>query len=320
MVNLKKKTTLRAVIAGFLTAASVIGLGACATGDPGVVYVLGNAIPKNQGGVCVSDEIKNFYDHGVLDLAFTDHYVYYAALENLMDPSSEASGNGTKQLRPDTSVVTLDTLHVTAVLPGPAPVKGAKPGTSPLVGTGFDVNQITPSKFTPALPNVAIPLVWTVPTQIVIKSHVIGVFPVNLVPTAGAVGDTASSAIRDIGKDWKHRFAMVAEPAKYNQVVPVQFTFFLSGTTAGGSKVSTPPLTFSINVCWFCLLGSPPLYDAKLDTQWRQCVTGAAASGYIAPCHIGQNEEPVDCTTYCAKCSSSLFSDKCDEKFCPSPL
>lgn len=60
MVNLKKKTTLRAVIAGFLTAASVIGLGACATGDPGVVYVLGNAIPKNQGGVCVSDEIKNF--------------------------------------------------------------------------------------------------------------------------------------------------------------------------------------------------------------------------------------------------------------------
>jgi len=322
MVNLKNRTVLRSVVAGFLTAVSVVGLGACATGDPGVVHIIGNAIPKNEGGTCVSDEIKSLYDHGVLDLALTDHYVYFAAIESLLDPSILASGNGTKELRPDTSVLTLDTLHVTAVLPGPAPTsKTAKIGTSPLVGTGFDVLNIDPSKFTPALPKANIPLVWTVPTQIVIKSRQSAVFPINLIPTVGALGDAGGTALKDIGADWKRRFANVAGDAKYKQVVPVQMTFFLTGTSVGGSAVKTPPLSFTINVCWFCLLSSPPGYDAKLDTQWRQCVTGGTSAGYVSPCHVGQNEEPVDCSAYCTKCAASLFFDsKCDEKFCPSPL
>ncbi len=321
MVNLKIKTALRRLIGSVLTAACLLGLGACATGDPGVVYIIGNAVPKNDGGKCVSDDFKNLYDHGVLDLAFTNQYIYFAAIENLMVASSEASGNGVKQLRPDTSVVTLDTLHVTVVLPGPAPKsKTSALGTSPLIGTGFDTFNVNPTTFTPKLPAAAIPLVWTVPTQIVIRSRLAAVFPIPLIPAFGSTGEVAGTSIKDIGDDWKRRFANVAGDNKYKQLVPVLVTFFLTGTSAGGSPVKTPPLTFTIKVCWFCLLNPPQFYDPKLDTQWRQCVGGTPASGYTTPCHEGQNEEFIDCSAYCTKCAASLFSNKCDEKFCPSPL
>ena len=270
----------------------LLAVSGCEQGNPAVLLVRGNVVPQvtqtNGVVLCTYTTGDNFYLDGVMDLAITNRYRYYAWVENRLTRSGSVSGNGTAALRAEGNLVTLTNVHVTMS----RQANDGKTTTSPFNQKGK----------TPSFPLAA---EWDVPTYAVVDPETEAPVPFDLVPA-----QTSPNA--PVGEDWRLRWSKFSN--NRNHIEQVAMTFRMEGTTAEGTTVTAGEVSYPGSVCWGCLLMMKPKPGiSDPDEQWQQCSKFEVDANFLSPCQAGVNEG-LPCGYYC---SQGPKSNNCDAKFCP---
>ena len=291
----KQQSTGRATMgrwAGWLLGGLLAVASGCEQGNPAVLLVRGNVVPQvtqtNGVVLCTYGTGDNFYLDGVMDMAITSRFRYYAWVENRMTRTSAVSGNGPAALRAEGNTVTLTNVHVTLN-------RQANDGKA----TSSPFNQ--PGK----VAKFPLAVEWDIPTYAVVDPENEAPVPFDLVPA-----QTSPNA--PVGDDWRVRWGKFTNKASH--IEQVILTFRMEGTTAEGVTVTAGEVSYPVSVCWGCLLmmkPKPEITDA--EEQWKQCSKFEVDPTFLSPCQAGVNEG-LPCGYYCQQCTKA---NNCDPKFCP---
>ena len=288
-----------------LAAVAWAGLGATSCGyfyadqDTAALQLVGNVVPKNEGGRCSISDFGAYYDEGVFDLAISDEFAFNLHARNLLPGTIGLTGNGTQQLRQEYNKVTLERVVVKLDL------------TVPVTNTPFS------QKGTVAGPPTE---TWTVPIQLLLEPNDAAPKGISLiaVPSRLPIG----GKLTDIGRDWRTRW--LADPKRSERKQRITLQLQVEGATLGQHTVRSDTFDYPVTVCWGCLINqpTPPTVVETPDDFWRSCSTLAFPKDNPVPCFPG-SQDPIPCGYYCFLCKTREAQgtgQKCDPKFCPPLL
>ncbi len=266
-----------------LAVLAALALQACVHENPqslqlaGGVVALRLAVGPGIAGECYPENVQLLRSHGTLDLMTQNIYEFFPLVRNLMQRTTQVTGNGAAQLRTDASTVHVKgavvSLEMDTASAGPFSGLSLKPSTSYYV-------HVTGTVAPEALTIARFPLITS------------------------AIGEQLRAKIK-------------ASADRYTAMQRIIAHVKIEGEMQDGTVVQTNTIDFPLDLCWGCLIhldaAEAGVGVKAPEEQYAWCSQKPVGPGYIPPCVVG-NDEYVPCGFYCATCD---LEGSCDERYCP---